>query len=127
MQAWERGTRCSRASRKPAKSAPAPSSSSRLTQRSTLCTPTALRPSGALRWSDSLVEPASVSRAQWIDFALYVAASLLFRQLASLVERHEWNWPQGDTETIAGVTPFPLANQRALRNQIRQVPRGRRW
>jgi len=24
-----------------------------------------------------------------------------------LVERHVWDWPQRDTKTVAGVTPFP--------------------
>jgi hypothetical protein len=37
-----------------------------------------------------------------------------------------WYWPEGNTETIARVTPFSLAKQRAFGNQIRQVPGGRR-
>ena len=50
---------------------------------------------------------------------LRACSPLLIRKLAPLVESHVWDWPQGDTETIAGVTAFPLANQRALRNQVR--------
>ena len=52
-------------------------------------------------------------------------APLLFRQLAAFIERHGWNWSQGDSETIPGVTPFTLTDQRAFGNQICQVPCGR--
>ncbi len=51
---------------------------------------------------------------------MWLLAPLLFRQLAAFIERHGWNWLQGDSETIPGVTPFTAGSQGHWRRCRRQ-------
>src|SRR5882762_7281687 len=85
MQAWERRTRCSRTSRKPAKSARAPSFSSRPTHRSTLCTQTRATP----KQSVALVSPPSALQPALIPSA-----------------RHRLATPRGPSEFIETISSF---------------------